>query len=832
MTFETESKRSGRRYLRYVEVDVDECTREWGVFPCAPFAARKYYDDTLTDANGTLLQAHAATGYTWVKTNFSDAIINSNKLSYSSAYESEYYNSNAFSPDVEDIYIDVTFPDPLTGYTALYFFVRSVGFSGTDDHYEVRIDDYGSVWYWSIYRAATPAATVAFESYTPLRGAQDQIRIHLSGYRIEVYLNETLMVSGDDAAIAIGGYTGFYALGSFDVSASPLVIEGFRIYNRETDLSNIATACYKTRSTCQYSQAYDAGTKTYRFFDSTNDALDMGLDGYPLLESVSSAPTRLTPGKGIGIRSELSLKLTDQRHHDRGTDPYVATRTYDPMTQGTFWGKWLARNKYYTGRVVRHYDGFLTDAGYDATNFRMRQYIIDKVDKAKTVTTIKCKDILHKLNTAVAPSPSYVYLVSGITDSQTTIDIDTIGDAKFPLLRSDGTVQYIEPFAGSLPFYRADSTASFIPLTVDNELTFYRADGSYHPIPLVSSEFAIGDTVTVRIGSELITGTVAAGQLTGCTRGARGSTAAAHSAGDTVQKCIVFDNVLPTDALTTLFTYAGIESYINTVTWDEQASKWLGLSRLDGVVSAPEKITSIVERACIQGTVYPWWDDFTQKIELLAVAPQAPLANLTTYTDELNIIEGSASSEQNMREQVTQVLVWYDKINEADDNSAKNMNAVYPVYDAGAESATQWNLSRTAQIECDFVKTTGHASAIGSRMIGRLRDGEQIIKFQTDIKETLKTGDEFIINTDASQAADGSQESVRMQVIEMKEMNGGKMYYEAVKSAFQAARYCVIMDDAATKNFSSATQAEIDGGGYISNNLGFMSDGSEGYKIV
>jgi hypothetical protein len=825
MTFGTESQRAGRRYVKYFEVDPDECTQEYGVAPCLPTAA--FAKDTFTDTNGVKLSAHIGESGPWSVVLGSSLIpeIQSNAVDVSSA-SSVYWALLDQQAETADNGSSSTFSFTNSGpSTRVHLLARfdSGGLNG----YEVVISASGAIQIRKWVSGTPTILTTGVETISD--GVDYDIALTAIGTAISLSIDGISVLSTTDSSIVTGNYIGIgAAIGA--VAGEKATVDSFASLGDPYT----ANACFKTRSTCQFSQAYGIGTKTDRFFESTEDALELGLEGYPLLrkKGVKTDPTRLNPGRGIGVRAELTVNLDDTRHHDRGTDPYATSRTYDAMTQGTFWGKWLARNKYYTGRTVRLYDGFLTGAGYSAANFRVREYIITKIDRTKKGVTFKCGDILQKLETAMAPPPSNVYLTGDITDSQTTIGIDTTGEVVFPLVRADGSVEYIEPFAGTLPFYRADGSSSFIPLTVDNELPFYRADGSYDPIPLIATEFPIGDTITVRIGSELITGTVAAGELTGCTRGARGSVAAAHVTGDTVQKCIVLDDDLPTDALTLQFTYAGIQSYINTAGWTEQADKWLGLSLLNGVISTPTKVTKNVERICVQGTVYPWWDDFTQQIELLAIAPQAELSTLPVYTDELNIIEDSVSTEANMREQITQMLVWYDKINEAEDNSANNMALVYPVYDSGAESAEQWDLSRTEQIECEFVKSAGHASAIGNRTLNRLRDGEQVIKFQTDIKEPLKTGGEFVINSDASQNADGSQESVRMQVVEMSELDGGKMYYEAIKSAFQATRYAYIAVNTVSATYTLATDEERIDNAFICNNLGFMADGTEGYKVI
>jgi len=597
--------------------------------------------------------------------------------------------------------------------------------------------------------------------------------------------------------------------------------------------ADAGSACYNTRATCQFTAAYTKTTKTYRFYENRADAPYLDLTGYPALESVNTQPTRITPGKGLGYRASLDVRIGDFTHHDRGVDPYVDTRTYDPSTQGTFMGKFLARNKYYAGRPIRLYSGYLGD-GYNVANFQEREYRIERIagpDKNGKYT-IKSNDILKALDDAVAPSPSKVTLGSAITASDTTIPIDVTGDAQIPLLLSDGSKSYIAHLAGTVPFYLADGSSSYITLTGAFAVPFYLTDSTVSDIQLAAPGFDIGESIRIRIGSELIDGTVAAGQVESATRGVAGTTAAAHAAGDSVQYCIVFNNTGIDSALTTMFTYAGIDSYINTTAWDAEAAKWLGLVNLNGTISEPEKVKDIVERMQEQGTIYVWWDERTQKIELRAIAPRQDISELSTYDDTYNFLKDSLNADRTLKDQITQVWVYHDKIDATGDDDADNMAGLTVSADSAAESSDEWSRVRAKQIYCDFVTSGSHAGAIAYRSIARKRDGELNFKFSLDAKDAgLWTGDEFIVSSDSLQDADGSPKQVRMQVLEVSEDKAGMYKYLATESVFQGQRYAFIMD--ATANpYASATDQERTYGAYICNSLGYMADGTQGYLII
>jgi hypothetical protein len=827
MTWESESKKVGRRYVKYFEVDADYCTRSFGVSPCLPAGA--FSTDTFTGANDTQLADHNEIGsYIYVDGPDSGSPKLRDNYLYTGNTDGRQWIARLdreISSADHEISCDVTF----VGSPATAKFILRSDESYANCYY-IEVDAAGSKV--DIYsRTAGALSLIASISFTIVSVVKYSFSASIIGENLIVSMDDTELLNTTDAAVSSGGYVG---IGAYAAAFTGVWLDNFRpkLY------AATGSACFNTRATCQYSQAYSTEAKTYRFFESTEDAYALGLDGYPLLvkDSINIQPAEIQPGKGIGYRASVDIKFKDQRHHDRGTDPYVASRSYDPMEQGTFWGKWLARNQYYTDREVKVFDGFLDETGYNPDNFRSRRYIIEKIDgPRRNIVTFQCKDILRKLGTSIAPPVSNTYLSAAIDSTQTTIPLNTNGDVSLLVYTSDGEAHYIEPFAGTIPFYTSGVVSSFIPLTTGLELPFYKSGGTPSDIKLIAAEFPVGEVVAFRVEDEIILGTMGVNEVTGATRGYRGSLADSHAIDLLAQNCIDFDSVLPTDALRTLFSYAGItETDIDTAGWDEQADKWLGLTRIDGIISEPTKVVDSVERVAEQGTCYPWFDDILQKVKLLAVAPQGSIDLLPTYTDELNFLENSTSSKQDMREQVTQAWVFYDKNDATGDNSASNMLAPpYIAADFSAEGAEQYNRSFVKEFFCEFVKSQGHASSIASRTVGRLRNGKQIFEFNLDVKDsTLSTGDEFVPLSDAQQDATGAQERVRMQVVRVKELKDGVYQYKATKSAFQASRYAFIMPDTASDPYSISTQEERDTGFYISNNLGYMDDGSEAYKFI
>ena len=101
----------------------------------------------------------------------------------------------------------------------------------------------------------------------------------------------------------------------------------------------------------------DAGSK----FDTVQiaDAVDAaGLHGLrAVIDSFSQAEdVTLTPAMEIdSVSATLSVVFRDHKDADTapGLDPYFSERDYDPYEQGTFWGKFRARQPFLRGRAVR-----------------------------------------------------------------------------------------------------------------------------------------------------------------------------------------------------------------------------------------------------------------------------------------------------------------------------------------------------------------------------------------------------------------------------------------------------------------------------------------------
>jgi hypothetical protein len=203
-------------------------------------------------------------------------------------------------------------------------------------------------------------------------------------------------------------------------------------------LANLATGlqpCYNTVKTCQSRSTFSNVPQTLRFtFDVSY--LDPTIPAIPSLQSVNLSPGTVSLGENLGVRSSLSLTFKDHADSDAaaGFDKYLARRSYNPFTQGTFWGKFRARQPYVFGINVRLIRGYL---GQTLSQMETRNYIGDSFDGPHPdgSYTLTAKDVLRFATGDVSKAPiaSQGYLSAAMASGDLTATLlpTGIGDATY-----------------------------------------------------------------------------------------------------------------------------------------------------------------------------------------------------------------------------------------------------------------------------------------------------------------------------------------------------------------------------------------------------------------
>jgi hypothetical protein len=538
-----------------------------------------------------------------------------------------------------------------------------------------------------------------------------------------------------------------------------------------------ATKCFNTYPTCQSRPNFAKTTKTVRF---SSLPLDPTVGAIPSIISSDYAPTKIDPGQGLGVRASVTIRLQDHRHNDSGQDPYLGSRGYDARDRGTFWPRFIARNRFYQARTLRLLTGYLTESGaFDPANFITSTFVIERIDgpDRNGQVTITGKDLLK--------------------------------------LADDKRAQVPTATKGTLA---ADLTAT----------------GATFTMTPVDAADAYGPSGTVCIDREIMTFTRAGATFT-VTRATDGTTADEHRTGDKVQLCLRYTNTLAHSIIYDLLTvHAGIPAtFIDKPAWDAEAAVWLPDTVFSTVLTKPEGITTLLAELAESASLYLWWDERTQKIRLRAIRPALP-TEVRSWNDNEHFLSNSVQLTEKPDDRVSQLWIYYGKADPTEDAKPENFTRVAIHADTDAESPLQYGESRIKTILSRWIPATNPSPAVklGYAWLSKYRDNPRVLKVQIDAKDAAAwTGDIVHITSAAIQDATGTPVQVEWQIIEAKEITAGTTYELTLTETFFRGRYGYVLADSAP-SYATASEAQRALGCFMSLPNGEMSDGLQGYQIV
>ena len=537
--------------------------------------------------------------------------------------------------------------------------------------------------------------------------------------------------------------------------------------------------CYNTRKTCQVPSAYDRGTLTLTFC-KPNTVQPKDQNWIPLVDSVSTAPTKLNPATGnldnsaLGERGVLTVSFTDAPHTDFIVDPYLSTRPFDPLERGTFWSKWLARNPYYQNRLVRLYEGYVGDT---LGQMKVRHYLMDSLvgpDSSQRVRLVAKDPLkLSEKERAQIPNASTGLLQLNIDQTQTTFTVYKALLADYP---ASGTIR------------------------IDDEIMTYT-----------------GRTIS----SGIIT-------FTGVTRAQYGTIAAGHSLDTLVQVCVVYlDKVLWQGVKELLVDWAGVDSsYINDTDWQNEYTTYLAQFNFSIVLSEPISVFDALNQLSQQLPFYIYWDDRANTIRFKAVRYYS---GSFPVIDESDIIENSFSTTTNPRDRISQVWVYNTPKNWADDKRSNYRNVEINA-NLELESRDLYDEKKIRIIEGRWI-TPAQAFNLTSRLIRANYDNPLYVKLRLDAKDRdLWTGDVVDIQHRSIVDFYGEPEQYRYQIISSQEVISGEtIEYQLLKLitlAVKTGRYMA----ADAPNWASATDPQKETGAWYADTAGLLPTNVPGYE--
>jgi hypothetical protein len=473
-------------------------------------------------------------------------------------------------------------------------------------------------------------------------------------------------------------------------------------------------ACWNTDRTCKFLSALDLSKSlTLRFVNDdvyewqdnntnlltengntlTTEAGDPFLIDYiyqpalaiPAMQNYQTAPTVLNVASGsrnkspLGYRAVSNVRIKDFPWNDVGTDPYVSTRAYDPDQIGSFWSKWLARNPYHIGYTLNIYEGLI---GQPLSAMTQREYVIEKIDAGRNGVSITAKDILRKITDTnlTAPYLSRGELASNITNVATAMTVAgaTLSDypaAGYVRINSE-VIQYAQ---------RYETTGGNI-------------------------------------------------YFDGLTRGLAGTTAAAQSQNDRVQR-VIYYNATPFHEILydLLVNWGGIPAkYINFADWATAKTTYRPDYNFTAWITDPDKIEELLAEVCLQAVSNLWWDERVQKILMEPVRPQP---SPTLLTDDDAIVAGSFSIEEKPEERASQTHVYYLQRTPIPSVTEKSNYSRVSVYIDVLKQVQYGGEPQIRELFCRFISTQAIANALAQTYLDRFSDVRKEITFDLSAKD-------------------------------------------------------------------------------------------------
>lgn len=542
--------------------------------------------------------------------------------------------------------------------------------------------------------------------------------------------------------------------------------------------------CYNTLPTCQDTTHYNPSPLTLRFCQANSD-FPKSLWAIPSLVSVSTNPTEINVGGAnqnvgpLGRRASVQVVFQDTPYSDKFVDKYRTQRPFDPLTMGTFWSKFLARNLYYQNRSLRVYQGYI---GQNLTDMQVRHYVIDTIDgpDSNGQVTVTAKDILKLADDkkAQCPAPSNGTLSADMTNVATTFTLlpAGIGNSEYP-----------------------------------------------------SSGIA-------KMGSEIVTYTRSSDSVT-IVRAQHGTAASTHKAGDTFQQVKFYNNVRVDSIIQDLLqNFGNIDSsFIPFTDWQAEASLWLPGFTLTTYITEPTGVTTLVGELLQQCLCYIWWDELEQEIKFRTIRPPLPSDNVKTLTADSNIVSNSLSQSREPSQRISQVWVYYNQVDPTKDvTDTTNYGIIKIAANLALESATEYGESVIQQIFSRWFVTgnAGQVTTLGGRLLAQYGNNPLYVNFSLDAKDRdLKTGDTVRLTHPNIVDDTGAPKQTLLQVISANESQAGhRIDYKCLIYAFDN-RYAFVMANGSPV-YGLATDAQKLFGAWIAPNATGFADGGKPYLII
>lgn len=553
---------------------------------------------------------------------------------------------------------------------------------------------------------------------------------------------------------------------------------------------NDANACFKTRNVlndCQDVPNFDPAVQSYFFSEKDNSTL---IDGYrPLIKNITFAPSKLPPRGGLANVSKVKFTFIDEPDTDLDTDDNILDRSYIAREQGTFWGKFKARNSFLQGQLIKYTVTFLNSDG--ALQTLKNTWQIESVSWANKSgeVTITAKDPLNLTDAlnAKCPPVSRIKLYSALAVGSHTLAVDQVVGLKSP-----------------------------------DQYTYFR----------INDEIVLVDGATLAVVGDHYEVDIVSPHG----RGALGTTHAEHQVGAVVQEVARFDALsVDTALLKILNNYSELTaSELDSINWATEIASWRSSNLLTNYISEPTDIKTLIAEICDQNQIMMWYDSQVAKVKLKAVAPE--LGTLKSYTDANDIWDLQVKEDDTLRLNSCSMYFtprsWIGGSKASDfENVAVSLDTLY--YDL-------YGAPKERNLYSKWITSNAVALATTGVLINRFRASPFRITFKMAYDNfalsRINTGDNFRLTSSQFQNGTGAPYSPEFICISTKYDKDMSLNVEAVAYSYFAGNNAPIGATSFDgQDYSTYIAANPENGGvlaWISQADGTMVNGDDAYYIT
>lgn len=469
--------------------------------------------------------------------------------------------------------------------------------------------------------------------------------------------------------------------------------------------------CYNSKATCQDRANFSDAPVTLRFAKAAS-YLPKAIDCIPSIVEAVFTPGTIKPGESLGERSTLTVTFKDGPHPDTGAgyDKYRTERSYNPFEQGTYWGKFRARQRYMRGQPMRLRQGYL---GQTLDEMETRHFFVETCTGPTMAGTftIEAKDIFKQLDgdRAMAPEMSSGFLVANIDDNDMVFTLSPAGI---------GNAEY-------------DS----------------------------SGYLAIG-------GKEIVSFTRSADTVTITARAQMGTEAQAHKAQDRVQTVLhIFGEDVSNIIEMLMVDYAGFDAnYIPIDEWLTESEGFLG-TVYTAAIAEPTPVRQLIDELIAQAALCVWWDDLAPLVRLNVL--RAISTDAALFDEHNRMKDTSLTIREQSEKRISQVWTYYAQINPLKAlDDLDNYRSTAVTIDGEAE--TDHGASAIKVVLSRWIPEFGRAIAqkLNNKLLGRYRTAPRVFGFSTMrySESDVELGRGYNIGSHLLQDAAGARINVPVQV--------------------------------------------------------------------